>query len=54
MVALEFLFLFLAISISVWVVSSFILRHSKKNDKLRKKVGTLFLEDNNNTKTKEN
>ena len=54
MVAFEFLLLILAATLSVWVVSSFILRHSKKNDRLRKKVGTLFLEEHNtNTNHKE-
>ena len=52
MIAFE-LFLFLIIlAASIYVVSAFLLRHSKRNDPLKKKVRTLFC-DNNTHKQKE-
>ena len=53
--AFELLMFLMVLGLSVFAVSSFLLRHSKKNDKLRKNVGTLFFEDkNNNTKEGKN
>lgn len=46
--AFEFLMLLIIAGVSIFIVSAFLLRHQKKNDKLRKKVGALFLEETDN------
>ena len=52
--AFEILMFLIVLGLSIFFVSIFLLKHSKKNDKLRKNVGTLFLEEHDkNNKTKE-
>ena len=51
--AFEILMFLIVAGVSIFVVSAFLLRHQKKNDKLRKKVGALFLEEDNKTNRKD-
>ncbi len=51
--AFEILMFLIVLGLSIFFVSIFLLKHSKKSDKLRKNVGTLFLEEHdNNNKTR--